>query len=106
MDKSLKQAMSDVAKSMKTADMAVKPVAETNTGNVPADNQVMIRVTSEEKEEWRKAAEKLNITMSSFIRDILNARARELLYCQHPSNMRRFYPWAEFCLECNSRIRG
>jgi len=90
-------------------------VAETLTPTVstinkeddgPADKQVLIRTTEPERDRWRKAAEKEGISLSQFIRDLLNARARELLECSHPIDQRRWYPWSEFCLKCNTRLRG
>ncbi|NBO56899.1 MAG: hypothetical protein EBU84_20410, partial [Actinobacteria bacterium] len=62
--------------------------------------------TDKERERWKAAAEKLGIPLSQFIRDLLNGKATELLDCSHPVNMRRYYPWAEFCLKCDTRLRG
>jgi predicted DNA-binding protein len=89
-------------------------VAETLTPTVssiskeddgPADKQVLIRTTEPERERWKKAAEKEGITLSQFIREVLNKRANELLDCTHPVEFRRWYPWSEFCLKCDSRLR-
>jgi hypothetical protein len=94
---------------------AIDKVAETLTPTVstiqkdddgPADKQVLIRTTDKEKERWKQASDKLNIPMSQFIRDVLNQKTTELLDCDHPVNMRRWYPWAEFCLKCDTRLRG
>jgi len=72
----------------------------------PADKQVLIRTTEAERNRWKLAAEKEGVNLSQFIRDTLNIRAKELLECTHPTDQRRFYPWAEFCLKCNTRLRG
>ena len=102
---SIQEAMNNVAESMKPEDMSIKPVAPVEEGDSPADKQVIVRLTLEERENWKAAAEKNEQTLSSFIRELCNARAEELLVCSHPVNQRRFYPWAEFCLRCNSRLK-
>lgn len=72
----------------------------------PADKQVLIRATEHDKERWKRAADAHGVTLSDFIRTVLNAASKEVLDCSHPVNQRRFYPWAEFCLACNKRLRG
>ena len=104
-DKSIQEAMNDVADEMKPQDMNVKPVAPVEEGESPADKQVIVRLTLKERENWKAAADKTGQTLSAFIRDLCNARADEVLICSHPVNQRRFYPWAEFCLKCNTRMR-
>jgi len=105
-EKSIPEAMDEMASSMEAKDMNIKPVAPTEEGDSPADVQVLVRVTAEEKEMWKKAAALLNLTMSAYIRELCSARAQELLVCGHPINQRRWYPWAEFCLKCSKRLRG
>lgn len=82
----------------------VKTINKDDDG--PADKQVLIRTTETERNKWKLAAEKEGLNLSQFIRDTINARAKELLECTHPTDQRRFYPWAEFCLKCNTRLRG
>jgi hypothetical protein len=104
-EKSIQEAMAEVVEDMSPQDMNVKPVAVTEDGDSPADKQVIVRLTLEERENWKAAADKGGQTLSAFIRDLCNARAEEVLVCSHPVNQRRFYPWAEFCLKCNTRMR-
>ena len=97
----LKAAIDKVAETLNTS---VSSINKEDDG--PADKQVLIRTTDKERERWKAAAEKLGIPLSQFIRDLLNEKATELLDCSHPINMRRYYPWAEFCLKCDTRLRG
>lgn len=85
-------------------DLAV-PTAVTADG-APADKQVLIRATEHDKDRWKQAAEAKGVTVSEFIRKVLNDAAANILDCSHPLNQRRYYPWAEFCLECGNRLRG
>lgn len=96
----IEAAMAQVAASMTPS------VAPTNKDDEPADKQVLIRANEVDKERWKRAADREQVSLSQWIRDTLNAKAGEALDCQHPTNMRRYYPWAEFCLKCNTRLRG
>jgi len=97
----LKAAINKVAE---TLNPTVSTINKDDDG--PADKQVLIRTTDKERDRWKAAAEKQGIPLSQFIRDLLNNKAQELLDCSHPINMRRYYPWAEFCLKCDTRLRG
>lgn len=97
----LKAAINKVAE---TLNPTVSTINKDDDG--PADKQVLIRTTDKERDRWKAAAEKQGIPLSQFIRDLLNDKAQELLDCSHPINMRRYYPWAEFCLKCDTRLRG
>lgn len=79
-----------------------------NTGSVPgepAQKQVMVRASEADHSRWKEAAEKSDISMAEFIRDAVNAAVKNTLECAHPIEMRKSYPWSEFCLKCESRIR-
>jgi predicted HicB family RNase H-like nuclease len=71
----------------------------------PADKTILVRVTESDRERWKQAAEKAGKTMSQFIRDSVNESVKNTLDCPHPINMRRYYPWSEFCLLCQSRLK-
>ena len=95
-------------------EAAMDKVAETLTPTVgylakeddgPADKQVLIRTTEYDKGRWKDAADKIGVSLSQFIRDSLNEKAADVLDCPHPLNLRRWYPWAEFCIKCESRLR-
>ncbi len=96
----LKSAMDKVAE---TIEPTVSSIIKEDDG--PASDQVLIRTTKAEKARWKKAADTLGIPMSQFFREVINARAEELIGCTHPMNMRRFYPWAQFCNKCNTRLK-
>ena len=96
----LKSAMDKVAESV---EPTVSTIIKEDGG--PASDQVLIRTTKAEKARWKQAADTLGIPMSQFFREVINARAEELIGCTHPMNMRRFYPWAQFCNKCNTRLK-
>ena len=70
----------------------------------PADKNILVRLTNKDRERWKEASEKIGVTMSQMIRDAVNVKVIEVLDCSHPTNMRRYYPWSEFCLKCSTRI--
>lgn len=72
----------------------------------PANKQILIRATESDHERWKRAAEKVGQSVAQFIRETVNNKVVDILDCSHPVNMRRKYPWAEFCLRCNARLRG
>lgn len=76
------------------------------TPDKPAQKQVLIRATEHEHTRWKQAAQHTGTTMSDYIRTTVNERTAELLDCTHPLTHRRAYPWAEFCTNCNQRLRG
>jgi len=95
----LKSAMAKVAE---TVEPTVSSIIKEDDG--PASDQVLIRTTKAEKARWKRAADTLGIPMSQFFREVINARTDELIDCTHPVNMRRFYPWAQFCNKCDRRL--
>ena len=70
----------------------------------PADKNILVRLTNKDRERCKEASEKIGVTMSQMIRDAVNVKVIEVLDCSHPTNMRRYYPWSEFCLKCSTRI--
>lgn len=71
-----------------------------------ADKQILIRIPDKDRERWKQAADMKGKTLSQFIRDIVDYEVGGILDCRHPTHRRRYYPWAEFCLECGQRLRG
>lgn len=67
--------------------------------------QILVRCTAEQRERFKEAAAAEGKSMSEWIRSLAEYRAHEVLNCVHPHNLRRRYPWAEFCLKCNARLR-
>jgi hypothetical protein len=92
----LEMAMDAVAESIKPTR---KPKTGAKDGDV-AGKQVLIRATDEDHARWKDAAERRGISMAELIRDAVNDVVKEVLDCPHPSNMKRFYPWATTCLQC------
>jgi hypothetical protein len=87
----------------------LEPTVAPDTGSepgAPAAAQVLVRTTHEERERWKQAAERRGLTLSDFVRSTVGAATADTLDCPHPLNQRRWYPWAEFCLECGQRLRG
>jgi hypothetical protein len=99
-DDNLSAAIRKVAES---TDLTIAPINKSDSG--PAGANVLIRTTEQDRERWRQAANASGITMSAWIRDVLNAAAKELLDCDHPMNMVRFYPWSQICLKCGKRLK-
>jgi antitoxin component of RelBE/YafQ-DinJ toxin-antitoxin module len=97
----LKAAMDKV---VETISMGVSPIANKEDDG-PAGAQVLIRTTPEEKDRWKRAAEKEGITLSQLFRETMNKRATEILDCIHPMEYRKTFPWSEFCLKCDTRLR-
>lgn len=95
----LEMAMDDVAKSIRPTR---KPKTGASDGET-AGKQVLLRATEQDHLRWKAAAEKKGVSMAEFIRDAVNIAATELLDCSHPSNMKRFYPWATTCLQCGEK---
>ena len=96
----LEAAMADVAESLELT-------RKSNTGSKagePAPKQVLLRASETDHKRWKEAAERRGVSMAEFIRDSVNAVAKDILDCPHPSNMKRFYPWATKCLQCGELI--
>lgn len=78
---------------------------EVSPDDGPADKNILIRLTNKDRERWKQASDKMGLTMSQMIRDTVNEKVADVIDCSHPVNMRRYYPWSEFCLKCQTRIR-
>ena len=68
--------------------------------------QILVRVSEEERDEWKRAAEASDVPMSELIRKTVGAHVKTILYCTHPEEFRRAYPWAEFSDKCGERLSG
>lgn len=78
---------------------------EVSPDDGPADKNILIRLTNKDRERWKQASEKMGVTMSQMIRDVVNEKVSDVIDCSHPTNLRRYYPWSEFCLKCRTRLR-
>lgn len=95
----LEQAMNAVA------DIMDHTISTKISADTPADKQVLVRTTDEDRERWKAAAQARGLSLAEFIRDTINSKVEEILDCVHPENMRKKYPWSEFCMRCNRRLR-
>jgi hypothetical protein len=95
----IRVAMDKVAE---TLTPTVSPLIDASDG--PADKQVLIRTNDYERGRWKEAANIEQVTLSAWIRNILNSEAKRLLECDHPMEMMRFYPWAKICTKCGNRL--
>ena len=69
--------------------------------------QILVRIAEDERAEWKRAAEMLDVSMSDLIRDAVGKAVYIVLAdCLHPEESRRVYPWASFCNECGERLSG
>lgn len=69
------------------------------------DKQVLIRVSESQRAKWQKAAEAEGCSVSDWLRQMADRRYQEIYECTHPLEMRRSYPWSEFCDKCGIRMR-
>lgn len=69
------------------------------------DKQVLIRVSESQRDQWQECAEADGLSVSEWLRQMADARWREVFTCTHPLESRKSYPWSEFCLDCGSRLR-
>lgn len=99
----LNNLISAIAREAESDDMGVSNEISPEDG--PADKNILIRLPSKDRERWKEAADKAGTTVSQMIRDTMNTRVSEVLDCPHPTHMRRYYPWSEFCLACQTRLR-
>jgi hypothetical protein len=67
--------------------------------------QILVRISEEERDEWKATAEQLGISMSEMIRNSVAPIVQETLHCIHPEEFRLVYPWSEFCEKCDTRLR-
>ena len=89
-------------------DQAVDAVLQDEVEEVvegPRDKQVLIRVSEIQRDQWQKAAEADNLSVSEWLRSMANHRYREIFEYMHPIEHRRSYPWSEHCMLCGARIR-
>ena len=92
---------SAMIKVVETMDLSVSA----NLGeDGPSNKQIIVRATDNDHERWKLASQKEGKSMSQFIRDTINDKVIDILDCSHPIEMRRYYPWAEHCLRCNTRL--
>lgn len=89
----------------KVAETIVPSISKSiDADDGPADKQVLIRTNDYERNRWKEAALIEDLTLSAWIRTVLNAESKRLLECDHPMNMVRFYPWAKICTKCGNRL--
>ena len=97
----IEAAMHDLAEDM---DLTVSTKVSDDDG--PADKQILIRATESDRERWKRAAAKAEMSLSALIRETMNIKVTDILDCSHPMEFRVKYPWAEFCTKCDVRLSG
>jgi hypothetical protein len=98
--------MDNLEAAMDVVAETIAPTRKSKTGakdGEVAGKQVLIRATDDDHARWKEAAERKGVSMAELIRDAVNDVVKELLDCSHPSNMKRFYPWATTCLQCGTK---
>ena len=72
-----------------------------------AQEQVLFRASTEDKQKWEECAKHLGISMAEFLRVSANEKVESAMAgCDHPLAFRRSYPWMEECLKCGIRLRN
>jgi hypothetical protein len=70
-----------------------------------AQEQVLFRASTEDKQKWEECAKHLGISMAEFLRVSANEKAENAMRsCDHPIEFRRKYPWREECLKCGTTL--
>jgi len=99
---------SNLDAAMKKEFESMKPKSKRSTGakdGEPAQAQVIVRTTNEERERWKDAATKAGLSMSEWIRSMCTKEAMEVLECQHRQEDLLVYPWSVTCLKCGQRLK-
>ena len=78
---------------------------EISTEEGAASKNILVRLPESDRTRWKQAADKMGLTVSQLIRDTVNEKVKNILDGPHPVNQRRYYPWSEFCLACETRLR-
>lgn len=69
------------------------------------DKQVLIRVSESQRGQWQDAADADGLSVSEWLRQMADARWRDIFTCSHPFEFRQVYPWSEVCLDCGTKLR-
>lgn len=69
------------------------------------DKQVLIRVSEAQRDRWQEAADADGLSVSEWLRQMADARWRDIFTCSHPLEFRQVYPWSEVCLDCGTKLR-
>jgi len=72
-----------------------------------AQEQVLFRASTEDKQKWEECAKHLGVSMAEFLRVSANEKVENTMAgCDHPLAFRRSFPWMEECLKCGVRLRN
>ena len=99
--------LADEVKKAKAAEAVEAMLADPEDAPVEEvrDKQVLIRVSETQRGQWQDAADADGLSVSEWLRQMADARWRDIFTCTHPLEKRQSYPWSEICLECGTRLR-
>jgi uncharacterized protein (DUF1778 family) len=72
----------------------------------PTQKSFLVRLTDEQHNRIKTAAEANGVSMSDFFRDHALEAAKVILDCSHPLEFRKVYAWSDVCHRCGTRLRG
>jgi hypothetical protein len=107
----LESAMNKVAEDLtptRSRSVGKKKKSEDGTElSSTAQEQVLFRASTEDKQKWEECAKHLGISMAEFLRVSANEKVESAMAgCDHPLAFRRSFPWMEECLKCGVRLRN
>lgn len=92
---------------MKSEPLTRKSNTNSEPGK-PATKQFLLRLTPDEHEQWKLAADGRGVAVAEMVREAVREYlARNPINdgeCTHPPERRVRYPWAEICKKCKKRF--
>lgn len=92
-----------IDKVMETTSLARTPQSGVEPGGKAV--QILVRAPEETRDRWKRAADVCGVSVTEFVRRVVDERVLELLDCAHPIEYRKRYPWSESCIRCGKRLR-
>ena len=76
------------------------------SGAAPGEGtvQVLIRATATSRERWKETAGRLGISLAEMVRQLCDAKAAELLDCEHPRPQWRHNRYGVSCGHCGQQL--
>ena len=92
---------------MKSEPLTRKSNTNSEPGK-PATKQFLLRLTPEEHDTWKAYSSAAKLPVAEMVREAVRdfiARNPKDDFCDHPIQLRRYYPWAEVCVKCKKKFR-